>query len=116
MLDSLSRSLRGLLTDRTRRPVGIELRRPPVDREPLTAAPLERMMLRVEQRARGRNDRHAMLSPQLVELKREWWPRADGSFDIGGSAVRAAVCFQGESVRAAAQMTKLSFVSSGPSC
>ena len=31
-----------------------------------------RMMLRVEQ-GKGRRDRHAMLSPQLLELLRDWW-------------------------------------------
>ncbi len=31
----------------------------------------ERMLLRVEQ-GKGRKDRHAMLSPQLLELLREW--------------------------------------------
>jgi site-specific recombinase XerD len=31
-----------------------------------------RMMLRVEQ-GKGRKDRHAMLSPQLLELLRNWW-------------------------------------------
>src|SRR5256885_2488390 len=32
----------------------------------------QRMMLRVEQ-GKGRKDRHAMLSPQLLERLREWW-------------------------------------------
>ena len=32
----------------------------------------ERMLLRVEQ-GKGRKDRHAMLSPRLLELLREWW-------------------------------------------
>src|SRR5947208_3909372 len=32
----------------------------------------ERMLLRVE-RGKGRQDRHAMLSPQLLELLRAWW-------------------------------------------
>jgi integrase/recombinase XerD len=32
----------------------------------------ERMMLRVEQ-GKGRKDRHAMLSPQRLELLRDWW-------------------------------------------
>ena len=32
----------------------------------------ERMLLRVEQ-GKGRKDRHAMLSPQLLELLRIWW-------------------------------------------
>jgi integrase len=31
-----------------------------------------RMMLRVDQ-GKGRKDRHAMLSPQLLELLRDWW-------------------------------------------
>ena len=31
----------------------------------------ERMLLRVEQ-GKGRNDRNAMLSPQLLELLRDW--------------------------------------------
>ena len=32
----------------------------------------ERMLLRVEQ-GKGRKDRHAMLSPQRLEVLREWW-------------------------------------------
>src|SRR6202163_3376249 len=32
----------------------------------------KRMMLRVDQ-GKGRKDRHAMLSPQLLELLRDWW-------------------------------------------
>jgi site-specific recombinase XerD len=32
----------------------------------------ERMLLRVE-RGKGRKDRHAMLSPQLLDLLRAWW-------------------------------------------
>ena len=32
------------------------------------------MMLRVEQ-GKGRKDRHAMLSPQLLKLLRAWWAR-----------------------------------------
>ena len=32
----------------------------------------ERMMLRVEQ-GKGRKDRHAMLSPVLLELLRDWY-------------------------------------------
>jgi integrase/recombinase XerD len=32
----------------------------------------QRMMLRVEQ-GKGRKDRYAMLSPQLLELRRDWW-------------------------------------------
>ena len=32
----------------------------------------KRMMLRVE-RGKGRKDRHAMLSPLLLELLRDWW-------------------------------------------
>ena len=32
----------------------------------------QRMLLRVEQ-GKGRKDRHAMLSPQLLELLRTWW-------------------------------------------
>jgi site-specific recombinase XerD len=31
-----------------------------------------RMLLRVEQ-GKGQKDRHAMLSPQLLEILREWW-------------------------------------------
>jgi integrase/recombinase XerD len=32
----------------------------------------KRMLLRIEQ-GKGRKDRHAMLSPQLLELLRDWW-------------------------------------------
>ena len=32
----------------------------------------KRMMIRVEQ-GKGRKDRHAMLSPQLLALLRDWW-------------------------------------------
>ena len=32
----------------------------------------KRMLIRVEQ-GKGRKDRHAMLSPQLLELLRAWW-------------------------------------------
>ena len=35
----------------------------------------ERMLLRIE-RGKGRKDRHAMLSPQLLELLRAWWKAA----------------------------------------
>jgi integrase/recombinase XerD len=35
----------------------------------------KRMMLRVEQ-GKGRKDRFAMLSPQLLELLRDWWRMA----------------------------------------
>ena len=40
----------------------------------------ERMLLRVE-RGKGRKDRHAMLSPQLLELLRVWcsWNRRRSS-------------------------------------
>jgi integrase/recombinase XerD len=37
----------------------------------------ERMLLRVEQ-GKGRKDRHAMLSPQLLELLRAWWREGIG--------------------------------------
>ena len=37
-----------------------------------TAYGAERMLLRVEQ-GKGRKDRHAMLSPQLLEQLRAWW-------------------------------------------
>ena len=35
----------------------------------------KRMLIRVEQ-GKGRKDRHAMLSPQLLELLRAWWRNA----------------------------------------
>ena len=35
----------------------------------------KRMLLRVEM-GKGRRDRHAMLSPQLLELLRAWWRQA----------------------------------------
>ena len=37
----------------------------------------ERMMLRVEQ-GKGRKDRYVMLSPQLLELLRDWWTASRG--------------------------------------
>ena len=37
-----------------------------------------RMLIRVEQ-GKGRKDRNAMLSPQLLELLRLWWRRASGA-------------------------------------
>jgi integrase/recombinase XerD len=41
----------------------------------------KRMMIRVEQ-GKGRKDRHAMLSPQLLELLRDWWRIASPSVDV----------------------------------
>ncbi len=38
----------------------------------------ERMLLRIEQ-GKGPQDRHAMLSPQLLERLREWWREGSGS-------------------------------------
>ena len=37
----------------------------------------ERMLLRVEQ-GKGQKDRFVMLSPQLLELLRDWWSRGTG--------------------------------------
>ena len=45
-------------------------RRSSRSRSPTSTA--KRMLLRVEQ-GKGRKDRHAMLSPQLLELLRDWW-------------------------------------------
>jgi integrase len=50
----------------------------------------ERMLLRVE-RGKGRKDRHAMLSPQLLELLRAWWREGGGS----ACCCRAAGCSRG---------------------
>jgi integrase/recombinase XerD len=52
----------------------------------------ERMLLRVEQ-GKGRKDRHAMLSPQLLELLRAWWRegRRLGALLPGGGCSRAAI-------------------------
>ncbi|WP_256483844.1 tyrosine-type recombinase/integrase [Aliihoeflea sp. 40Bstr573] len=36
-----------------------------------------RMLIRVEQ-GKGRKDRNAMLSPQLLELLRLWWREGSG--------------------------------------
>lgn len=44
----------------------------------------KRMLIRVEQ-GKGRKDRHAMLSPQLLDVLRAWWRHVD----------RRAGCFQG---------------------
>ncbi len=51
----------------------------------------KRMMIRVEQ-GKGRKDRHAMLSPQLLELLRDWWRmrgRRAGCFPAGPGATRS---------------------------
>ena len=52
-----------------------------------------RMPIRVEQ-GKGRKDRHAMLSPQLLDLLRAWWRegrrrRRDAAAGLAGS--RAAI-------------------------
>jgi integrase len=61
----------------------------------------ERMLLRVE-RGKGGKDRHAMLSPQLLELLRAWWREGRrrrpigpnlrrvifGTSDLGGARLR----------------------------
>src|ERR1051325_5711611 len=48
----------------------------------------ERMLLRVE-RGKGRKDRHAMLSPQLLELLRAWWREGPAARRV--AAARLAV-------------------------
>ena len=48
----------------------------------------ERMLLRVE-RGKGGKDRHAMRSPQLLELLRAWWREGDGA----ACCCREAGCF-----------------------
>ena len=50
----------------------------------------ERMLLRVE-RGKGRKDRHAMLSPQLLELLRAWWREGRR---LGVLLRRRAGCFR----------------------
>ena len=50
----------------------------------------ERMTLRVEQ-GKGQRDRYVMLSPQLLELLREWWRaagRRPGCFRAGTRSIR----------------------------
>ena len=49
----------------------------------------ERMLLRVEQ-GKGRKDRNAMLSPQLLELLRDWWREGRRL----GVCCRRAGCFR----------------------
>ncbi len=57
----------------------------------------QRMLLRIEQ-GKGRRDRHAMLSPQLLELLRDWWlfPGQDPMRPLSvrqiNRAVHAAAC------------------------
>src|SRR3954463_3149601 len=60
----------------------------------------ERMLLRVEQ-GKGRKDRHAMLSPQLLELLREWWRegRRLGALLPGGWVVRGRNSVEPLSIR-----------------
>jgi len=51
----------------------------------------QRMTLRVEQ-GKGQRDRYVMLSPQLLELLREWWRAARPatlSYDLAGLSPRA---------------------------
>ena len=48
----------------------------------------ERMLLRVE-RGKGGKDRHAMLSPQLLDLLRAWWREGGGA----ACCCREAGCF-----------------------
>jgi integrase len=63
----------------------------------------ERMLLRVEQ-GKGRKDRDAMLSPQLLELLRAWWRegRRRGALLPGGwlfpAAIRSIRCRPASSV------------------
>ena len=59
----------------------------------------ERMLLRVEQ-GKGRKDRHAMLSPQLLEVLRAWWR--------GGPAPAACCCREAGCFRAAIRVEPLS--------
>ena len=50
----------------------------------------KRMLIRVEQ-GKGRKDRHAMLSPQLLDLLRDWWPhRAAHRSGCSPAATRSA--------------------------
>ena len=50
----------------------------------------ERMLLRVE-RGKGGKDRHAMLSPQLLELLRAWWREGRHTPTVaGGAGVQSA--------------------------
>jgi len=51
---------------------GAGLRVPEVATLKVSDIDSERMMLRVDQ-GKGRKDRHAMLSPLLLELLRDWW-------------------------------------------
>ena len=47
----------------------------------------QRMTLRVEQR-KGQRDRYVMLSPQLLELLREWWRAARPQAWFSGSTAK----------------------------
>jgi integrase/recombinase XerD len=47
---------------------------------------LKRMLILVEQ-GKGRKDRHAMLSPQLLELLRAWWLQCQGRLFPGRDPV-----------------------------
>jgi integrase len=54
------------------------------------------MVIRVEQ-GKGKKDRYVMLSPNLLELLREWWRRAQEGVDasrparLGAGAVRHGI-------------------------
>jgi integrase len=74
----------------------------------------KRMMLRVEQ-GKGRKDRHAMLSPRLLELLRDWYRNADTriarlSGDVGSrnpTTGTAPCCARAASGHAAAPPTSI---------
>ena len=58
----------------------------------------KRMVIRVEQ-GKGRKDRHAMLSPQLLELLRDWWRIAHPQvWMLSGAAISAFISPLGHNI------------------